>query len=89
MPDGFHPDKKYINKVKPGGSGEGAEDHKHLFNYKILIEIFKETGYKAKIVEYWDEKGKFHSSYDDNNGYIKRCFLMIPEIKMVFHIILH
>ncbi len=74
VPDGFHPDVEYINKVKPGGSGEGADDHKHLFNFKTLTEIFNETGYKAKIVEYWDENGKFHSSYNANNGYIKRCF---------------
>ena len=73
VPDGFHPDIEYINKVKPGGSGEGADDHKHLFDYKTLTEIFNETGYEAKLVEYWDENGKFHSSYDDDNGFIKRC----------------
>ncbi len=74
VPDGFHPDIEYINKVKPGGSGEGAYDHKHLFNYKTLIKIFNETGYEGKPVEYWDENGKFHSSYDNDNGFIKRCF---------------
>ena len=33
VPDGFHKDKNYINTVKPGGTGEGADDHKNLFNY--------------------------------------------------------
>ena len=36
VPDGYHTDARYINYVKPGGAGEGADDHKHLFNYKSL-----------------------------------------------------
>ena len=28
VPDGFHADENYISIVKPGGTGEGAEDHK-------------------------------------------------------------
>ncbi|RPI74387.1 MAG: hypothetical protein EHM47_03765, partial [Ignavibacteriales bacterium] len=26
VPDGFHADKKYVEKVRPGGKGEGAQD---------------------------------------------------------------
>ena len=33
VPDGFHTDPSYIENVKPGGTGEGSEDHKNLFNY--------------------------------------------------------
>lgn len=74
VPDGFHSDIEYINKVKPGGFGEGAVDHKHLFNFKTLSEVFENSGYQANLIEYWDENGEFHSSYSDDNGYIKRCF---------------
>src|SRR5437660_975249 len=27
VPDGFHPDTNYIQHVRPGGSGPGADDH--------------------------------------------------------------
>jgi predicted SAM-dependent methyltransferase len=76
VPDGFHKDNDYIDKVKPGGTGEGAEDHKHLFNYRSLAELFEAQNFKAKLVEYWDEKGNFHSDYSkDENGYVKRSFI--------------
>lgn len=32
VPDGFHTDPKYIDYVRPSGEGEGAKDHKDLFN---------------------------------------------------------
>jgi predicted SAM-dependent methyltransferase len=76
VPDGFHKDKDYLDKVKPGGTGEGAEDHKHLFNYRSLAELFEAQKFKAKLVEYWDEEGKFHPGYsNDENGYILRSFI--------------
>ena len=76
VPDGFHKDKKYIQRVKPGGTGEGAKDHKHLFNYKSLTGLFEAQNFKAKFVEYWDEEGNFHSIYsNDENGYVKRSFI--------------
>ncbi len=74
VPDGFHSDSNYINTVKPGGSGEGAEDHKHLFDYRSLSQIFEETGFEPILIEYWDENGEFHSNYDDDNGFVKRSF---------------
>jgi predicted SAM-dependent methyltransferase len=60
--------------VKPGGSGEGAQDHKQLFNYKSMSSLFGRFGFKAEMIEYWDEDGKFHSNYSDENGHIYRCF---------------
>lgn len=76
VPDGFHVDKNYIDRVKPGGFGEGAHDHKNLFNYKTLTDVFEKTGFKAKLIEYWDENGEFHSSYENNDdGYIERSFI--------------
>ena len=76
VPDGYHTDDKYINYVKPGGLGEGAEDHKHLFNYKSLSSYFESAGFHSYPLEYWDEKGMFHSEYsNDVNGKIRRSFI--------------
>jgi predicted SAM-dependent methyltransferase len=76
VPDGFHADKKYIEWVRPGGNGAGADDHQHLFNYKSLSKYFEQYGFKSTPIEYWDEKGKFHSSYkNDGKGYVLRSFI--------------
>jgi predicted SAM-dependent methyltransferase len=76
VPDGFHTDTKYIDRVKPGGTGYGADDHKNLFNYESLSQIFEKVGFKTKLIEYWDEFGIFTTKYkNDENGYIKRSFI--------------
>ena len=76
VPDGYHKNENYINRVKPGGTGEGAEDHKHLFTYLSLSEFFKEKNFEPVLIEYWDEEGNFHSNYsNDDNGYVKRSFV--------------
>lgn len=75
VPDGFHKDKEYIDTVKPGGTGYGSDDHKNLFNYISLSEIFGKYGFKANPIEYWDENSIFHTEYqNDNNGYVRRSF---------------
>ncbi len=76
VPDGYHTSPDYIERVKIGGTGEGADDHKQLFTYKTLGEIFEKAGFKATPVEYWDEQGNFHQGYQlDENGYITRSML--------------
>jgi predicted SAM-dependent methyltransferase len=76
VPDGYHTDANYIESVKIGGTGEGADDHKQLFTYKTLGALFEKAGFKALPVEYWDENGQFHAGYqDDENGYITRSML--------------
>lgn len=76
VPDGFHSDKEYINIVKPGGTGEGAEDHKNLFTVISLPEIFERSGFKSYPVEYWDKDRKFHQGYiNDENGFVIRSFI--------------
>jgi len=39
VPDGFHPNPGYIERVKPGGTGPGAGDHKILYTYRTLSAI--------------------------------------------------
>jgi len=75
VPDGFHPDNNYINYVKPGGIGAGAKEHKSLFNYKILVDLFADKGFVPDLIEYWDDNAKFHSKYeDDEKGIVSRSF---------------
>ena len=76
VPDGFHADSDYIDMVKPGGYGCGSDDHKHLFNYHSLSNIFEAFGFTSELIEYWDEEKQFHSNYkNDDNGFISRTFL--------------
>lgn len=76
VPDGYHSDSSYIEAVKPGGTGEGAHDHKNLFNYKSLADLFARHGFRAEPLEYWDEGKIFHTIYkNDDRGYISRSFL--------------
>lgn len=76
VPDGFHADEKYISIVKPGGTGEGADDHKNLFDVNSLSSLFERFGFVAQPIEYWDEEGKFHQGYkNEENGYVKRSFI--------------
>lgn len=75
VPDGFHSDPNYLDNVKSGGIGVGAQDHKNLFNYKTLGLLFEKHGFKSKLIEYWDEDGIFHTNYfNDSKGFIERSF---------------
>jgi len=73
VPDGFHPDRNYIEHVRPGGTGPGADDHKILYNYETLRARLEKTGFTVKLLEYWDERGDFHSiDWTDEAGRILR-----------------
>lgn len=74
VPDGFNPNKHFIDYVKPNGSGPGAEDHKILYNYISIKKLFDED-FSLNFLEFFDENGKFKSIDWLNNskvGYIKR-----------------
>ncbi len=73
VPDGFHPNPSYIEHVKPGGIGPGADDHKILYTYKSMSAILEQAGYKVELVEYFDENGTFHqNAWDKEQGFIHR-----------------
>lgn len=73
VPDGFHPDQSYIEATKPGGSGDGAQDHKIHYNYRIMKERLEQAGFKVKLLEYWDEQGNFHAvDWTDEGGRVRR-----------------
>ncbi len=73
VPDGFHPDKEYIEYVRPGGHGVGADDHKILYNYRTMKERLEEVGFSVYLLEYWDENENFHfTEWSDEGGHIRR-----------------
>lgn len=73
IPDGFHPKTEYIDHVKPGGIGIGADDHKILYTYQILTSSLYKAGFRVNLLEYFDENGKFHDSpWKPEDGFIKR-----------------
>ena len=59
VPDGFQPSADYMNAVKPGGTGAGADDHKVLYTYSTISRVFKSVGFEIELLEYFDETGQF------------------------------
>ncbi|MCD4762208.1 hypothetical protein K8R32_04600 [bacterium] len=73
VPDGFNPDQGYIDSVKPGGHGAGAESHKILFNYKSLSELLEFCGFTPELLEFFNEKREFvRRTWKENDGLIRR-----------------
>ncbi|WP_223151245.1 class I SAM-dependent methyltransferase [Chitinophaga varians] len=73
VPDGFHPNADYINIVKPGGTGWGADDHKVLYTYKLMTQLLTDAGFTVKPLEYYDENGEFHfNEWNKSDGMVHR-----------------
>jgi predicted SAM-dependent methyltransferase len=73
VPDGNHPDPEYIRGVQPGGNGAGAKDHKILYTYRSFGALFERAGFSVKLLEYFDESGRFHcSDWTAERGVIHR-----------------
>ncbi len=73
VPEGLHPDPDYIAQVRPGGYGAGADDHKVLYDYRTLSALLENAGYKVRLLEWFDEQGKFHHvDWDVEEGFVER-----------------
>ena len=73
VPDGYHPDKDYIDMVKVRGTGEGSNDHKVLYNYESFSELFKKVGFNINLLEYFNSLGEFnYVDWDPYEGKIHR-----------------
>lgn len=73
VPDGFSPIKGYIDMVKPGGTGEGSDDHKILYNVSLLEEMLVSAGFAVERLEYYDSNGLFHHfPWNPSDGMIHR-----------------
>jgi len=73
VPDGFHPKAEYIDAVKVGGSGPGADDHKVLYNHESFRALFASVGFEVELLEYFDAAGQFHAvEWDAERGMVHR-----------------
>jgi predicted SAM-dependent methyltransferase len=73
VPDGNHPNRDYIEWVKPDGAGPDSKDHKMLFDYRTFIRLFETAGFIVKPLEYFDEFGNFYyCNWRPQDGFIQR-----------------
>ncbi len=73
VPDGLHPNSAYIEDVRPGGTGAGADDHKVLYDYRSLSALLRACGFEVELLEHWDEHGKFRrATWDSEEGHVRR-----------------
>jgi predicted SAM-dependent methyltransferase len=82
VPDGNHPDADYIDRVKPGGSGAGALDHKLLYDIQKLTEVLTQGGLDVRPLEFFDSENKFQAvDWDAEDGLIRRSKRFDPRNK--------
>jgi predicted SAM-dependent methyltransferase len=62
VPDGHHPDSAYIEAVRVGGTGCGADDHRALYTAETLVDLLREAGFVPELLEYFDNLGVFHEA---------------------------
>jgi predicted SAM-dependent methyltransferase len=89
VPDGLLPDPAYIDLVKadPAGSSPRAHgpdgnsaNHKALYTYRSLRELFERAGFQVTLYEYFDEAGMFHCrQWDREAGTIWRSKRFDPR----------
>lgn len=73
VPDGNHPDPNYIDRVRPGGAGSGASDHKALYDCDSISELLGEAGYDLQLLEYFDGASNFRRTpWQNEDGFIGR-----------------
>jgi predicted SAM-dependent methyltransferase len=70
VPDGHHPDPVYIEGVGPIGPNE---EHKVLYTFETLKELFESCGFKVNLLEYHDKSKIFHNiNWEPELGLINR-----------------
>ena len=76
VPDGNHPSPEYIENVRPGGIGPGALDHKVLYTFTTLNELFTSQGFIVNGLEYFNDSGDFKADpWEKEDGMIYRSLL--------------
>lgn len=80
VPDAFFPDEAYQATVKIGGPGpkdHPAADHQIVYTYHLLCDVFSSAGFEVDLLEYCDERGRFHyHQWDSQDGPIYRSLLL-------------
>ena len=76
VPDGNHSSPEYIENVRPGGIGSGALDHKVLYTFGTLNELFTNQGFVVNGLEYFNDSRDFIANHwKKEDGLIHRSFL--------------
>lgn len=80
VPDGFHPDPGYRERVRPGGTGDGAHDHKVLYDHATLTALLTAAGLEVELLEYFDATGAFHAvDWNPAEGLVRRSRRFDPR----------
>src|SRR5688572_7886242 len=82
VPDGLHPDPIYLGWVKVGGASpmQVANDHKVLYTYNSLKQLFESAGFRVRLYEYFDAAGTFHfHEWDERAGKVWRSKRFDPR----------
>lgn len=80
VPDALNPDPAYREHVRPGGTGEGASDHKAFYTCRSLEALLRSAGFDVDLLEYHDEDGRFHhKEWDPRAGRIERSMRFDPR----------
>jgi predicted SAM-dependent methyltransferase len=73
VPDGLNPNPDYRDRVRIGGSGAGADDHRVLYDHRTLGALLTGAGFTVDLLEYFDADGNFHAkAWDPAAGLIRR-----------------
>ena len=80
VPDRYFPDPNYQAMVRAGGPGpvdHPAADHKLVYDYRLLSEVFTSAGFVVDLLEYCDENGRFHyHQWSSDDGPIYRSLML-------------
>ena len=80
VPDGNFPDQEYQKRAQVGGPGlkdHPTADHKIVYDYRLLIDVFASAGFTVDLLEYCDEYGRFHyNQWSFTEGPIYRSLLL-------------
>lgn len=79
VPDANFPDEAYQRTVQVGGPGPAdhpAVDHKIVYDFGRLSDVFVAAGFEVDLLEYCDADGRFHyHQWDPSDGPIYRSLL--------------
>jgi len=81
VPDRLHPNRDYVEWVRPGGTGPGADDHRVFYDFESLTTMLLEAGFShVVLLEWWDEHGYFHlMPSDPERGVVRRSSANDPR----------
>ncbi len=76
VPDGFHPAQRRQGLRRGCGSEIGSGTRGRLYNHDSFAEVFFAVGFQVQMIEFFDQKGVFHSNHwDVSKGLVKRSLL--------------